>query len=310
MISLRARVIRLITKQIFKRISADDDVEPVRDQMEILARRSRPAPGTHIRHATIAGVECDWVVPKNCDESRVLLYLHGGAYLMGSSRTHRTMVSHIAKQAGVRAILPNYRLGPEDPFPAGLDDCLAIYRQLLVSGVSPEHIVIGGDSAGGGMAMATLLSLKDAGDPMPTAACLLSPWLDLTGEGESRKTRAKLDPWFRTEDMAKVTAHYCLKDQLRDPFVSPVYGDVRGLPPILIQVGDHEVLLSDSTRIAEKIAAAGGKVTLQIWPEMWHVFQYFVGKMPESKRAIRQIGAFLRQQLDAADSAAQASQAA
>jgi monoterpene epsilon-lactone hydrolase len=310
MISLRARVVRLITKQIFKSISGDDDVEPVRDQMEKLAKRSRPAPGTHIRHATIAGVECDWVVPKNCDESRVLLYLHGGAYLLGSSKTHRTMVSHIAKQAGVRAILPNYRLGPEDPFPAGLDDCLAVYRQLLVSGVSPKHIVVGGDSAGGGMAMATLLSLKDAGDPMPAAACLLSPWLDLTGEGESRKTRAELDPWFRTEDMPKVTAHYCLKDQLRDPLVSPVYGNVRGLPPIFIQVGDHEVLLSDSTRIAEKISSAGGKVTLQIWPEMWHVFQYFVGKMPESKRAIRQIGAFLRGQLDAADSVARASRAA
>ncbi len=310
MISLRARAIRFITAQLFKNISGDDEVEPLRDMMEKLAKRSSPAAGTHIRHATISGVECDWVVPRNCDESRVLLYLHGGAYIMGSSRTHRTMVSHIAKQAGVRAVLPNYRLGPEDPFPAGLEDCLSVYRQLLASGISPERVVIGGDSAGGGMAMATLLSLRDSGDPMPAAACLLSPWLDLAGDGESMKTRAGPDPWFRAEDMPKVAAHYCLKSQLRDPQVSPIYGDMHGLPPVLIQVGDHEVLLSDSTRLADKITAAGGMVTLQVWPQMWHVFQYFVGKMPESRRAINQIAAFLRTHLDAAHSATATSQAA
>ena len=220
------------------------------------------------------------------------------------------MVSHIAKQAGVRAILPNYRLGPEDPFPAGLEDCLAVYRKLLSSGVSPEQLVIGGDSAGGGMAMATLLSLRDANDPMPAAACLLSPWLDLAGEGESMQTREGPDPWFRSEEMPKVAARYCLQDQIRNPLVSPVYADVHGLPPILIQVGDHEVLLSDSTRMAQKISDAGGQVTLQVWPEMWHVFQYFVGKMPESRRAIRQIGAFLRANLERADPSIAANRAA
>jgi monoterpene epsilon-lactone hydrolase len=310
MISLRARAVRFITKQMFKKLSADDDVEPMRELMENLAKRSSPASGTHIRHAKIAGVECDWVVPKDCDESRVLLYLHGGAYVMGSSKTHRTLVSHIAKQAGVRAILPNYRLAPEDPFPAGLKDCVAVYRQLLSSGISPENLVIGGDSAGGGMVMATLLSLRDANDPMPAAACLLSPWLDLAGEGESMRTRESPDPWFRPEEMPKVVARYCLQDQIRDPLVSPIYGDVQGLPPILIQVGDHEVLLSDSTRMAEKINDAGGQVTLQIWPEMWHVFQYFVGKMPESRRAIHQIGAFLRANLEVAEPSTKANRAA
>lgn len=310
MISLRARIVRMVSKQMFKRISGDSDVLPLRDMFEKLAARSRPAAGTRIRHATIGGVECDWIVPKNCDESRVLLFLHGGAYLMGSSKTHRTMVSHIAKAAGVRALLPNYRLAPEDPFPAGLEDCLTVYRQLLAGQVAPEKLVIAGDSAGGGMTMAMLLSLRDAGDAMPAAACLLSPWLDLAAEGESVQTRAQQDPWFRAADMPKTAAHYCLQGQIRDPLVSPLYGDMTGLPPMLIQVGDHEILLSDSTRVTEKITAAGGQVTLQVWPDMWHVFQFFIGKMPESRRAIHDIGAFLKKALDAAEPTTETSQAA
>jgi len=310
MISLRARIVRMVSKQMFKHISGDSEVLPLRDMFEKLAARTRPAAGTRVRHATISGVECDWVVPKNCDESRVLLFLHGGAYVMGSSKTHRTMVSHIAKAAGVRALLPNYRLAPEDPFPAGLEDCLAVYRQLLAGEVEPGKLAIAGDSAGGGMTMATLLSLRDAGDAMPAAACLLSPWLDLAAEGESVRTRAQQDPWFRAEDLPKTAAHYCLEGQIRDPLVSQLCGDMTGLPPILIQVGDHEILLSDSTRVSEKITAAGGQVTLQVWPDMWHVFQFFVGKMPESKRAIRDIGTFLKNQLDATAPMAKTSQAA
>jgi len=310
MISLRARLIRLLSKQVFKNISGDSDVGPVREMFEKVAARSRMAMGTRIRHATIAGIECDWVVPKTCDESRVLLFLHGGAYVMGSSKTHRAMASHIARAAGVRVLLPNYRLAPENPFPAGLEDCVAVYRQLLRSDVSADKLMIGGDSAGGGMTMATLLSLKKAGDPMPAAACLMSPWLDLAMEGESIKTRADKDPWFHAEDMPKVVAHYCLSNQLRDPLVSPLYGDMHGLPPMLIQVGDHEILLSDSTRLSDKITAAGGQVTLQVWPDMWHVFQFFVGKMPESKRAIQDMGVFLKAQLDAAEVRTEAVQAA
>ena len=295
---------------MFKKISGNSAVVPLRETFEKMASRTRTASGTQIRQETIAGVDCDWVIPKKCDESRVLLFLHGGAYVMGSSKTHHTMVSHIAKEAGVRALLPNYRLAPENPFPAGLEDCLAVYRQLLINEVTPERLVIGGDSAGGGMTMATLLSLRDAGDPMPSAACLLSPWLDLAAEGESANTRAGMDPWFRADDMANTAAHYCLESQIRDPLVSPVHADVRGLPPMLIQVGDHEILLSDSTRITDKLTAAGIDVTLRVWPEMWHVFQYFVGKMPESKRAIREIGQYLKSQLDVAESPAETSQAA
>ena len=147
--------------------------------------------------------------------------------------------------------------------------------------------------------MATLLSIRDAGQPLPSAACLLSPWLDLAGEGESTVTREKYDPWFRPQDMPEIVRRYCNPKDVKNPLVSPVYGDAHDLPPLLIQVGDHEILLSDATRMADKISAAGGKVVLQVWPGMWHVWQYFVGQMPESASAIEQIAAFVQKELAA-----------
>ena len=186
---------------MFKKISPDSDIPTLRASWEEIAARTRAAAGTRVRHTTIAGVSSDWLIPPEADEAPVLLYLHGGAYVTGSSKTHRTMVSHIAFRSGMRALLPNYRLAPEHRFPAGLEDCVAVYRALLESGVDANRIVIAGDSAGGGMTMAALLTLRDAGDALPAAAVLLSPWLDLTGSGESHSTRNDTDPWFNAEDM-------------------------------------------------------------------------------------------------------------
>ena len=297
MISLRARLVRLMSRQFFKRIDKDSDIPPLRKFWGNLAGKMRMAPGVRVREATIGGIDCEWLVPDNCEKQKVLLYLHGGAYVMGSPETHRRMVSFIAARAGVRALLPDYRLAPEAPFPCGLEDCLSIYRKLIDGGIEPARLAIAGDSAGGGMSMATLMSLRDAGDPLPAAAVLLSPWLDLAATGESTVTRAEHDPWFDPADMPTVVDHYCTTAERTNPLVSPVYGDAANLPPVLIQVGDHEILLSDSTRMAEKIKAAGGEVELQVWPGMWHVFQYFVGQMPESRRAIRKIGDYLKTRL-------------
>lgn len=300
MISMRARMVRYFSKQVFKRVSPQSDILRVRKTFEAMQKKNRVAKGVAVSEAELAGIACEWLIPPGCDNAPVLYYLHGGAYLMGSPATHRKMVSHIAKAAGVRALLPDYSLAPEKPFPAGLNDCLAVYRQLLETGVSANDIVISGDSAGGGMSMATMLSLRDAGDPLPAAAVLLSPWLDLTGRGESGITRAEEDPWFRVDDMMDIASMYQPDGELTNPLVSPVFADANGLPPMLIQVGDHEILLSDSTRLTGNITAAGGEVSLKVWPEMWHVFQFFIGQMPESKRAIIDIGDYIRGRFHAA----------
>ena len=298
MISFQARIVRFLTRQYFKRITPDADVQRMRAAWNVMEGKSSVAKGVQVRQATIDGIDCEWLVPEGCDGAPVLYYLHGGAYLMGSTQTHRRMVSHIARASGTRALVPNYRLAPEHRFPAAIEDSTAVYRSLLEAGTDPAAIVIAGDSAGGNLTMATLLALRDAGDPLPTAVCLMSPWLDLAAEGESMDSRAKHDPWFRPEDIPEIVEKYCSKYDTKNPLVSPVYADPSNLPPTLIQVGDHEILLSDSTRMADKISEAGGYVTLQVWPDMWHVFQLFVGLMPESKRAINDIAAFLKQHLN------------
>ena len=173
MISFRARLLRFFTRQMFKRVNPDSDVAVVRRLFEKMQRRRRMADGVTMRPATVEGVACEWLVPDGCEDAPILYFLHGGAYVMGSPATHRQMVSYIAREAGVRALLPDYALAPEKPFPAGLNDCLSVYRGLLAAGVNASHIMIGGDSAGGGMSMATLVSLRDAGDALPLAAVFL-----------------------------------------------------------------------------------------------------------------------------------------
>ena len=208
MISIRARIVRFVSRQLFKRVSPDSNVAAVRRLFEKVQARKKIAKNVNVRAATIEGIACEWLIPDGCEDAPILYYLHGGAYLMGSPATHRQMVSFIARESGVRALLPDYALAPENPFPAGLQDCLAVYRGLLAAGANAKHILIGGDSAGGGMTMATLLSLRDTGEELPIAAILLSPWLDLTTAGESAKTRADKDPWFRPDDMEQVARKY------------------------------------------------------------------------------------------------------
>lgn len=280
-------------------LSAHRDIHKTRAGFEASARKLGPAKGVLIRQAKIAGVECEWLIPGGCDDAPLVYYLHGGAYMMGSPQTHRKMVSHIAKRAGMRALLPDYRLAPEHPFPGALEDSTVVYRSLLESGENPARIAIGGDSAGGNLSMATLLALRDAGDKLPAACFLLSPWLDLACEGESLVTNATREPWFLAEEIPGIVKNFCSEFDVRNPLVSPVFADVSGLPPTLIQAGDHEILLSDSIRLADKISASDGNVTLQVWPDMWHVFQYFIGKMPESRRAIQDIADFLDKNVSA-----------
>ena len=295
MISRRARFLRWITSRYIQRIDVHTaDPLDMRRRLDSISRLLKKAMRVKVESTTIAGLYAEWLRPKGAPDDKVLLYLHGGAYVLGSCQSHRQMVSHIARASGLNALVPEYRLSPEHKFPAAIDDAVAVYRALLASGIVPENIVIAGDSAGGGLTVATLLLLRHTGDPLPAAAVLLSPFLDVTASGESATTRADRDPWFHAGDLGVVVRHYCRADEVRNPLVSPVFANVAGLPPVYIQVGDDEILLSDSTRFADKIRAAGGTVDIEIWPEMWHVFQLFVGKMPEARKAINKIGDYLR----------------
>jgi acetyl esterase/lipase len=295
MTSLRAKFIRRTTRAYFNTVDAEKaDVHAMRKKWHSAAKVLWTARKVTVEAVDIHGLHAEWLTPKGCPDDKLLLYLHGGAYVMGNCATHRQMVSYIAKYSGIKALLPEYRLAPEHPFPAAVDDAVGLYRSLLSDGYPAANIVIAGDSAGGGLTMATLLSLRDARIPLPAAACLLSPWLDLAATGESMTTHAKKDPWFQPEDMPIVAAYYCRQDQIRNSLVSPVYADLSGLPPLYIQVGEDEILLSDSTRAADKVKAAGGEVEIEIWPGMWHVFQAFLIQVPESKKAVKKIGNFVR----------------
>ncbi|MFA7059572.1 MAG: alpha/beta hydrolase [Pedobacter sp.] len=249
-----------------------------------------------LQPVSAGGVEAEWVHPREAPKERVLVYLHGGAYVMGSCNTHRPLAAYIARACGVRALLLNYRLAPEHPFPAAVDDTVAAYRWLLYNCFKARDIVFAGDSAGGGLALAALISLRDAGDPLPAATVCITPWTDLAGTGESLKSRAKSDPRV-TLDSLSLGSHYIGGNDPRLPLISPLYADLRGLPPLLIQAGNDDMLLSDATRLADRAKAAGVDVTLEIWDKMWHVFHLHAPRLPEAMQAINAIGVFVKERI-------------
>ena len=242
------------------------------------------------------GIGAEWIIPPGAAADRVILYLHGGGYVMGSIATHRAMVARIARAAQARALSIDYRLAPEHPFPAAVEDATAAYRWLLAQGYQPAKIVIAGDSAGGGLTIAALLSIRDAHLPMPAAAVPISPWTDLGGTGESIKTRAARDPMISGGGggLSQMAQKYLGKAAHTNPLASPIHADFHGLPPMLIQVGDAEVLLDDATRVAKRAKAAGVKVELEVWDDMIHVWHVFAKILPEAQQAIDKIGKFVQ----------------
>jgi monoterpene epsilon-lactone hydrolase len=256
-----------------------------------------PQPDVKCQPLSAGGVPAEWIDAPGADSSRAVLYLHGGGYVMGSLKSHRDLMGRISRAARARVLGLDYRLAPEYPFPAAVDDGVAGYRFLLSQGFQPSRLAIAGDSAGGGLTIATLVSARDSGVAMPAAAVCLSPWVDLEGTGESMKTRLQVDPIASPQGTHLLAQAYLGNRSLRTPLASPLYADLKGLPPLLIQVGDHEVLLDDSTRLAERARTAQIKVKLEIWPEMVHVWQLFASILPEGQQAVEAIGSFIREHL-------------
>jgi len=265
-----------------------------------------PAQPDVVREAVdAAGVPAEWFAAAGASGDRLIYYLHGGGYVVGSVNTHRELLGRISRAAGARVLAIDYRLAPEHPFPAAIEDSVAAYRWLLSTGADPANIVIAGDSAGGGLTVATLVALRDAGDPLPAAAVCISPWTDMEGSGASMTTKAEVDPMILLEHVSEGAKAYLGGADPRNPLASPIHADLAGLPPLLVQVGTSEVLLDDSTRLAERARAAGVDVTLEPWQEMIHVWHFFALILPEGQQAIDRIGEFVRERVGASAGAAQ-----
>ncbi len=292
---------------------ADLGLQQLRDQLEEQARAAPPAADVRCRPVEAGGVPCEWVLApgaterlprdgSNTAERGVVLYLHGGGYYRGSLHTHRELCSRISRAGGWAVLSVGYRLAPEHPFPAALEDALAAYRWLLGTGIAPGQIVVAGDSAGGGLAAALMLALRDgvtslrmARGPLPGGAVLLSPWTDLEQSGASIIGRAAADPSLTKAYLDRFAAAYLGGADARDPLASPLHGDLRGLPPLLIQVGTAEILEDDAARFADKAQAAGVPVRLERWPDMIHVWQRYAALLPEAQEALAHIGAWPRE---------------
>lgn len=244
----------------------------------------------------IGGLSAEWIQPPQGVKDKVILYFHGGGYVLGSIEAHRGIVAKFVKGSGVAALSFNYRLAPENPFPAALDDGVAAYRWLLTEGVAASRIVFAGDSAGGGLCLATLVALRDQGIPLPAAAVTLSPWTDLKNTGESLRTNAKscLAP---TDSWVACSRHYAGEMDPGLPWISPLYADLHGLPPLLVYAGSDETLLDDSTRFAAKAKEAGVDVTLKVGDGMCHCYPACAPLFPEATQAMNEIFAFVKSRI-------------
>ena len=274
--------------------SAELSIQDQRAAFQELASQFQPAQDVRCEPVDAGGIPAEWITTPEAGHERAIYYLHGGGYVMGSIGTHRDMISRLSRAARARALAIDYRLAPENPFPAAVEDSASAYRWLISTGVDPARLVIAGDSAGGGLTMATLVALRDAGDPLPAAAVCLSPWVDLEGVGESMTTRAEVDPMVQRESLLQSAKAYLRDADPRTPLAAPLYADLSGLPPLLIQVGTAETLLDDSTRLAERARAAGVEVILELWDDMIHVWQFCAAMLPEGQQAIDRIGEFVR----------------
>jgi acetyl esterase/lipase len=287
---------------LFRSVPRSETTPTIEEQRSgFAAAIARPAPpDVATRRTTLGGRPALELTPADASGPGHLLYLHGGGYVIGSPDTHAGLVGELARRAGLRTTLVDYRLAPEHPFPAAIEDGLAAYRELLAGGTDARDIAIGGDSAGGGLTLATLLAARDAGLPQPAAAVVFSPWVDLTASGASIHSKDGIDPIFVEADLHAYAELYVGTGDRAQPLASPLFADLAGLPPLLIQAGANELLLDDAVRLAGRAGADDVDVTLEIGSELPHVFQHHYGRLDEADEALDRAARFVTAQLVAA----------
>jgi len=268
----------------------------MRAGLEAMAGTFALEPDVRVEPVTLGGMAAEWITSAAVSPGHVVLYLHGGGYVVGSLNTHRDLAARLGRAAGARVLAIDYRLAPEHPHPAAVDDATAAYRWLLAQGVAVDHLAVAGDSAGGGLTIATLIALRDLDVPLPTGGVCFSPWVDMEATGESMRTMVN-DPMLSRALTLHFARFYLGTTDPRTPLASPLHAELRGLPPLLIQASRDEVLLDDATRITEKARRAGVDCELDLTDEVPHVWQIFAGILPEGQQALDRAGAFLRRRL-------------
>lgn len=274
-------------------------LEERRTGADVMGARFQNLDGISAEPVDADGVPAEWVAAPDAG-SGVILYLHGGGYVTGSVTSHRGMAANLSRASGCRVLTIDYRLAPENKHPTQVQDAHTAYRWLLNNGVDPSSLVVAGDSAGGGLTMATLLSARDAGDPMAAAGVCISPWVDMEGTGDSMESKAGIDPMVSRQGLEEMATHFLGDGDRRDPLAAPLHADLTGLPPLLIIVGTAEVLLDDAVRLHEKAESAGVDSTLEVWDDMVHIWPWFAPFLPEGQQAMEQMGDFIKEQIGAA----------
>jgi len=265
-----------------------------RERIDAIGSASPPARDIRLEPTVANGIPAEWSLAPESDPSRVLLFFHGGGYCSGSIMSHRGMVTEAGRAARLRTLAVAYRLAPEHPFPAAIEDARAAYRFLLDQGILTSNIVVGGDSAGGGLTLALMIILRDAGQPLPGCGWLVSPWVDLQMTGASLDEKADIDPLISKPYLEELAMAYLAGTDPENPLVSPLRADLAGLPPLLVQVGSAETLLDDAVRLARRAGAADVRINLEIWPHMIHAWHLWAAQLKDGRRALASAGAFIR----------------
>lgn len=299
--SWQSRILNVVL-QLGKWQVAHGDIDMVKNQMRLSMNRLAELeiqPSWVRRHnELIAGVPCEWIsVSETAADAGIVLYMHGGGFVAGSPASHRDMAWRLSRESGLRVLMVDYRLAPEFPFPAQLDDCLAVYRALLDGGLAPARLAVAGDSAGGNLALVTVLSAREQGLPLPAAVIALSPWGDLTHSGESVVLNAKRDHMIPVGLIDQIATMYAGERDLTAPMLSPVFADYSGFPPLMLHAAAEEVLRDDALRINERAEAAGVDVSCHVWDKVPHAFPVFAQYLPEGRSAIRRMATFLQRHL-------------